>query len=175
MPSAEEQGVTFGRQFGIRGTDPDALAALRALTAEQVTDNLDFGDLSAAHDLGFAKPAPTMQEPARFVARSLAAQNVPAYLYRQACVPDALKTTPAQCAADLTSAAEAALMRGSKRPDASAPCRHGDQLNYLAAVTVATRAFRSVIRSSSVCCRALLTVLPVMLLRSASSSAWVLL
>lgn len=173
LPSAEEQGVTFARQFGIGGTDADALAALRALTAEQVTDNLDFGDLSAAHglatfaggaiidgtvvleepqvlyqsgrfnrvpmllgtndaDLGFAKPAATkdeayalfgpgnlaaaraafdplgaetvaavrnqiaavitMHEPARFVARSLAAQNVPAYLYRYAYVPDSLKT-----------------------------------------------------------------------------------
>lgn len=172
LPSAEEQGVTFARQFGIAGTDAAALAALRALTAEQVTDHLDFADLSSAHglatfaggaiidgtlvleepqvlyrsgrftpvpmllgtnsaDLGFAKPAATkdeayalfgadqlaaaraafdprgsetvdavrnqiaavitMHEPARFVARSLAARQVPAYVYRYGYVPDSLK------------------------------------------------------------------------------------
>ena len=172
LASAEEQGVTFAQQFGIAGTDATALAALRALTAEQVTDNLDYSDLSSAHgvttfaggaiidgtvvleepqelyksgrfnrvpmllgvndaDLGFTKPAATkdealalfgpeklaaaraafdprgtatvdavrsqvatvitMHEPARFVARSFAAQNVPAYLYRYAYVPDSRK------------------------------------------------------------------------------------
>lgn len=172
LASAEEQGLTFAQQFGITGTDANALAALRALTAEQVTDNLDFGDLSSPHgvatfaggaiidgtlvpdepqvlyksgrfnrvpvmigtndaDLGFTKPAATkdeayalfgpdkldaaraafdprgtatvaavqsqiaavitMHEPARFVARSYAAQNVPAYLYRFSYVADSRK------------------------------------------------------------------------------------
>lgn len=172
LPSSEEQGVTFAQQFGITGTDAAALTALRGLTAEQVTDNLTFADMSSPHgvatfsggsiidgqivldepqvrynagqfhrvplmlgtndaDLGFPKPAATkdeafaifgpanltaaraafdptgtatvgqvrsqiagvitMHEPARFVARTFAANNVPAYLYRFSYVPDSLK------------------------------------------------------------------------------------
>ena len=47
--SAEEQGVIFAQQFGIAGTGATALAALRGLSPSQVTDNLNFADLSSPH------------------------------------------------------------------------------------------------------------------------------
>lgn len=174
LVSSEVQGTTFARQFGIAGSDADALAALRNLTAEQVIDGLDFAGMSSPHgvatfsggpiiegqmvldepqvlyrsgrfnkvpmllgsndaDIGFAKPAGskdeafavfgpahlaaaraafdpqgtatvdqvrrqiaaviTSHEPPRFVARASAAQNVPAYLYRFAYVPESLRAT----------------------------------------------------------------------------------
>lgn len=165
LPSAEEQGVTWAQQFGITGTDANALTALRALTPQQlVADNLPIATFAGGSiidgtlvldepqeryktgqflrlpvllgtndaDLGFTKPAATkdeayalfgpdnlvaaraafdprgtatvdavrsqiaagitMHEPARFVARSYAAQAVPAYLYRYSYVADSQKS-----------------------------------------------------------------------------------
>lgn len=68
LPSAEEQGVAFAQQFGITDKGATGLAALRALTAKQLIDNLYnrgqftkvpimLGTNSA--DLGFATPAAT--------------------------------------------------------------------------------------------------------------------
>ena len=49
--SAEEQGTTFAGEFGINGSDANALAALRALSADQVLDSLDGSSLNAPHSL----------------------------------------------------------------------------------------------------------------------------
>jgi para-nitrobenzyl esterase len=46
-PSAETIGVNFARSVGIEGSDPKALAALRALSAEQVTAGLNMAALFA--------------------------------------------------------------------------------------------------------------------------------
>jgi len=45
VPSSQTLGVTFATRMGITGTGPDALAALRALPADKVTDGLNL----AAH------------------------------------------------------------------------------------------------------------------------------
>lgn len=172
--SAEEQGSAFAEEFGIAGSDADALKALRALPAEQVLDGLDLSTLNAAHslatfsggaiidgklvvdepenqykagrfakvplllgvnnaDLGFATRGLTtkeqayaifgpqnlsaaaaafdptgaasvstvenqiarvitMDEPARFVARTFASRGVPAYLYRFSYVAQSIRS-----------------------------------------------------------------------------------
>ena len=173
VASAEEQGSAFAAEFGIAGTDDNALKALRALSADQIVDGLTFAEMSSPHgiatfsggsiidgtlvveepevlynsgqfnkvpliigvndaDLGFTKPAATkdeayaifgpdnlnaaraafdpqgsatvddvrnqiarvitMHEPARFVARSLAAQSVPVYLYRFSYVAQSMRS-----------------------------------------------------------------------------------
>ena len=47
-PSAETIGVNFAKSVGIEGTGPDALKALRALTAEQVTAGLNMAAMFSA-------------------------------------------------------------------------------------------------------------------------------
>jgi para-nitrobenzyl esterase len=42
QPSAETVGVNFARRWGIEGVDAEALAELRALSAEQVTNGLNM-------------------------------------------------------------------------------------------------------------------------------------
>ncbi len=48
LPSAETLGVNFARRKGIQGTGPEALAALRSLTAEDVNDGLGMMTMSQA-------------------------------------------------------------------------------------------------------------------------------
>lgn len=45
LPSAEESGLEFARSVGVTGTGPEALAALRALPAEQVNGDMNMGAL----------------------------------------------------------------------------------------------------------------------------------
>ena len=45
QPSLEEIGVNFARKNGIEGTDAAALARLRALSADQVTDGLNMASM----------------------------------------------------------------------------------------------------------------------------------
>jgi para-nitrobenzyl esterase len=49
--SAEEQGTVFAQEFGIMGTDANALQALRALSADQVVDGLDVTTLNTPHNV----------------------------------------------------------------------------------------------------------------------------
>lgn len=44
-PSGEEFGLNLGKQYGIEGSDAEALKALRALTAEQITDGLNMASM----------------------------------------------------------------------------------------------------------------------------------
>ena len=48
LPSSETLGVNFARQQGIEGTGPEALAALRKLSAEQVNGGLGMMTMQAA-------------------------------------------------------------------------------------------------------------------------------
>lgn len=162
--SGEEIGVTFAKTMGISDTGPAGLAALRALSADQVQANLYLGYNYAGGpmiegkmvvdepgvlyakgqfhpaailigstdlDLGFPAPAATkdeafavfgeqhlqaartafdpqgtatvdtvrgqiarvqlMDEPARFVARTFAAQGLPAYVYRFSYVAQSVR------------------------------------------------------------------------------------
>jgi len=50
LPSLEEIGVNFARKTGIEGTDAAALAKLRALSAEQVTDGLNMASMGGGPD-----------------------------------------------------------------------------------------------------------------------------
>lgn len=52
----EQAGINFARRWGIEGTGPEAVARLRALTAEQVTDGIHIGT-SAAQRERFAGPS----------------------------------------------------------------------------------------------------------------------
>jgi para-nitrobenzyl esterase len=45
LPSLEEIGINFARKNGIEGTDAAALAKLRALSADQVTDGLNMASM----------------------------------------------------------------------------------------------------------------------------------
>ncbi|MFM0616287.1 carboxylesterase family protein [Paraburkholderia nemoris] len=49
--SAEEQGTVFAQEFGITGTDANALQALRALSADQVVDGLDVTTLNTPQNV----------------------------------------------------------------------------------------------------------------------------
>ena len=51
VASGEEQGTAFAQQFGITGSDANALQALRALTANQIVDGLDLATLSSAQSI----------------------------------------------------------------------------------------------------------------------------
>lgn len=48
LPSSETLGVNFAKKNGIEGTGPDALAALRKLSAEQVNDGLGMMTMGQA-------------------------------------------------------------------------------------------------------------------------------
>jgi para-nitrobenzyl esterase len=48
FPSAETVGVNFARRWGVDGVDAAALAQLRALSAEQVTDGLNMATMRPA-------------------------------------------------------------------------------------------------------------------------------
>jgi len=173
--SAEEQGTLFAQEFGITGSDANALQALRALSADQIVDGLDNKTLNTPHnvatfsggsivdgklvvdepgnlynrgqfakipimlgvnnaDLGFPTASVTtkdqayaifgpqnqaaasaafdptgtasvatvesqisrvitMDEPARFVARTFTSRGVPAYLYRFSYVAQSVQAT----------------------------------------------------------------------------------
>ncbi len=47
IPSSDTLGVNFAKANGIDGTGPEALAKLRALSADQVTDGLNMGSMQA--------------------------------------------------------------------------------------------------------------------------------
>ncbi|WP_303829506.1 carboxylesterase/lipase family protein [Asticcacaulis taihuensis] len=48
MPSSETLGVNLARKYGIEGTGPEALAALRKLSAEQINDGLGMMTMGQA-------------------------------------------------------------------------------------------------------------------------------
>lgn len=50
LPSSETLGVNLARKFGIEGTGPEALAKLRALTAEQVDGDLGMMSMFMANN-----------------------------------------------------------------------------------------------------------------------------
>ena len=50
MPSSETLGVNFAKKHGVTGTDADALARLRALSADEVNDGLGMMQMQAAAD-----------------------------------------------------------------------------------------------------------------------------
>lgn len=58
MPVAEETGAAFGESKGVSRGDPQALAKLRALSAEQVTDKLNLVALFHGGKRTFSSPFP---------------------------------------------------------------------------------------------------------------------
>jgi para-nitrobenzyl esterase len=55
-PSAEAMGIAFAESVGIHGQDPSALAALRALPADQVVSGLNLGSVFGSSKAGFMGP-----------------------------------------------------------------------------------------------------------------------